>query len=66
MTKKQKLSEIRFAYLTHNLTLYEALDNAWSEGWLEVMAKYQIDIDNQIDKVNNVLETLQEIKTNGK
>ena len=65
MTKKQKLSEIRFAYLTHNLTLYEALDNAWSEGWLEVVVKYQIDLNNQTNKINKVLETIKELK-NGK
>ena len=66
MTKKQKLNKIFQDFLhTDSLTLYEALDKAYTYGGLEITAKYQIDIDNQIDKVNNVLDTLKEIK-NGK
>ena len=66
MTKDEKLNNIIESYWHSNLTLYQALGLAYTYGGLEVMAKYQIDIDNQIDKVNSVLETLQEIKTNGK
>ena len=66
MTKDEKLNNIIESYWHSNLTLYQALEKAYMEGSLEITAKYQIDIDNQIDKVNSVLETLQEIKTNGK
>ena len=66
MTKDEKLNSIIKEYYDSDLTLYEALDKAYITGRIQVLAKYVIDIDNQIDKVNSVLETLQEIKTNGK
>ena len=66
MTKKQKLNKIMLAYLTHNLTLYEALDKAYMEGSLIVAVKYQNDINDRICQMNEILDTVQEIKTNGK
>ena len=65
MTKDEKLNNIIESYWHSNLTRDQALGKAYMEGSLEILAKYQIDIDNQIDKVNNVLDTLKELK-NGK
>ena len=65
MTKDEKLNSIIKEYWHSDLTLYEALDKAYITGRLQVVAKYQIDIDNQIDKINSVLETIHEI-ANGK
>ena len=65
MTKEEKLNSIIKEYWHSDLTLYEALDKAYITGRLQVVAKYQIDIDNQIDKINSVLETIHEI-ANGK
>lgn len=50
------------AYLTHNLTLYEVLDRAHSYGRLEIVAKFQIDINDRIDQMNEILGTVQEIR----
>ena len=65
MTKDEKLNNIIESYWHSNLTLYQALGLAYTYGGLEKIAKYQIDIDNQIGKVNNVLDKIQEI-ANGK
>ena len=66
MTKKQKLNKIIEAYWHSKLTLYEALDKAHSYGRLEIVAEFQIDINDRIDQMNEILDTVQEIKTNGK
>ena len=66
MTKDEKLNSIIESYWHSDLTLYEALDKAYMEGSLIVAVKYQKDINNRIDEMNEILETLQEIKTNGK
>ena len=65
MPKKQKLSEIRFAYLTHNITIYEALDKAYMEGRAALAAEYQNKIDDQTGKIKKVTDRIHEI-ANGK
>ena len=66
MTKDEKLNNIIESYWHSNLTIYEALDKAYMEGSLIVAVKYQNDINDRIDQMNEILGTLQEIKTNGK
>ena len=65
MTKDQKLNSIIESYWHSNLTLYQALDKAYMEGSLEILAKYQNEIDNHLGTMNNVLDKIQEI-ANGK
>ena len=65
MTKDEKLNSIIDEYRNSWLTLYDAFNKAYMAGKLEIAIKYQGDIDNQIDKVNSILDTLKELK-NGK